>query len=446
MLFSRSYLRKGRFRVGAASLGILAALACFAVTASAATAAQWTVNKSPLSGSASYGAKAGGSISLSTHMSGTQVELAATGVECVECKITNQGSPAAAVGTGKLKLTGITFRTPAACAVPGGTVTTNPLAMSLFTVKGKAYESVRPETGESLFTLNVQKGSGACPISGSYPIRGSLVMRAGGIGTEQATHEMTLSAAIETEGGGALRWGVEPAWFTGSIIESLTGALTGQSWGADVIEEKEPPVEPEEHLRSPPQWTVNKSPLSGSASYGAKAGGSISLSTHMSGTQVELAATGVECVECKITNQGSPAAAVGTGKLKLTGITFRTPAACAVPGGTVTTNPLAMSLFTVKGKAYESVRPETGESLFTLNVQKGSGACPISGSYPIRGSLVMRAGGIGTEQATHEMTLSAAIETEGGGALRWGVEPAWFTGSIIESLTGALTGQSWGAE
>src|SRR6185503_11540602 len=53
-------------------------------------------------------------------------ELKWTGTECVECKIENAGGTA--VGSGKLKFTGVTVAEPAGCSAPA-TITTKALSL-----------------------------------------------------------------------------------------------------------------------------------------------------------------------------------------------------------------------------------------------------------------------------------------------------------------------------
>jgi hypothetical protein len=95
-----------------AALVVVAALA--AVLASSSFAAATTETKAwNVTGEAT--SKAVGTATFKTEVAGTPYVLQATGINCEGCKTENSGG--VAVGSGKLKFTGVTVKEPAGCSV-----------------------------------------------------------------------------------------------------------------------------------------------------------------------------------------------------------------------------------------------------------------------------------------------------------------------------------------
>src|SRR5882757_1130455 len=110
-----------RFRKLSAALLVSAALS-FVFAGSAFGAAttedvKWYLGSpgTVLSGSQTIKAAPFGSVTFATSVSGLEVVLQASGIECVGCKIENIGGTAA-VGSGQLKFTGVSVKSPAKCS------------------------------------------------------------------------------------------------------------------------------------------------------------------------------------------------------------------------------------------------------------------------------------------------------------------------------------------
>jgi len=160
--------------------------------------------------------------------------MAASGVECVECKITNETpKPGVAQGTGRIKFTEVTVIEPAGegCWVSGstgvkGTLLSQPLRWEFVTVGGKEFIGFYPLTGSAYLPFSI--GGGSCSaLSGSYSIGGSLFAKGSGFSSNSTTHEFSFTEAIQKEAGGHLTTGVYPITFEGTLSEALT---SGQTW------------------------------------------------------------------------------------------------------------------------------------------------------------------------------------------------------------------------
>lgn len=197
--------------------------AIFAVSAAAASAAQWHVGGSTLTGSAGYTGKATSPFTFTVYAGGAVMKFRAAGVEFLEPSISNEGETA--TGRTKIRLTGITTEGLGGCAVVGGTITTNPLKTSA----GGGTVTFGPVSGSSLFNYSLGKGTGTCPLSGNYVAWGSFSASDAGQATESVTHNLNVleGSGIQTNLGGSGRM-----FFGGSISQSLTGAYAGQTWSA----------------------------------------------------------------------------------------------------------------------------------------------------------------------------------------------------------------------
>lgn len=209
-------------------VGILGSLAGTAQ----ASAAQWRVSGTPLSGSASFATNAPKGIKMVWESGSTRFSLEASGVESVNSSIYNSGGSASGLET--LRFTGVKFSV-ATCAVQGsskGVIQTLPLRTKLVSKNGKTYEQIEPNEGTTWFTFQLTKGTGSCPIAQTDTVGGMLDVEAPSIGTEQTTHEFVSSGVIASETGTGLRIGSNPLDVDGSWIENLTGPNAGRVWSA----------------------------------------------------------------------------------------------------------------------------------------------------------------------------------------------------------------------
>lgn len=240
----------------------LALVACLAVAAMAASAAQaqWTVVKAgtTLVGKESV-AVSGGPFTLTAELLGLKLVVTASHVECtpgVECEIDNL------IGTdhsaGGLTFTGVTVDKPLHCTVsspgePDGTVTTKALTDEVImdpTVGSTAvFDKFFPETGTKFVELEFESEPGAeCTLEGlNVPVEGTL--------TGEAVHEtatvtdiptetgelyrnqgVTFSESLQKTGGGLLYLSgnkAKPAYLDGTADNELDGARAGEPFGAD---------------------------------------------------------------------------------------------------------------------------------------------------------------------------------------------------------------------
>jgi hypothetical protein len=183
----------------------------------------------------SIGAKFVSSVSIG----GVVITITATGLECVECEITNsevtEKAGAAAIGKGKLKFTGVTISTPSGCIVRNGSasgavgvVETKPLVIHADWVEeSKNFEQWMPQSGTALWTVYLEGGSCAA-ITGAYNVTGTLFSEAqnatGVFATEQP---VVFSPAVQTTTGAALKVGSKTAELTGTAIFKLNGQYFG---------------------------------------------------------------------------------------------------------------------------------------------------------------------------------------------------------------------------
>ena len=217
-------------------MALFAILVLGAVMASSALAvaekekAQWYLNGSetPITEkkeeTATAGLAEGTKGVLETEVGETPLTLESAGLECLECKIYNEGGEA--LGKGKLKFTGVTVATPSGCEVSGGAVTTNTLGVNatyMGTVGGVIWNTVTfTGSGTSkqfaIVTL-VAKAGKTCAISGPYIVKGTvLVKTVSSTNTFLKRQFVQSSKTINKEGGGTLEFG------------SKTASLTGEAW------------------------------------------------------------------------------------------------------------------------------------------------------------------------------------------------------------------------
>jgi hypothetical protein len=159
---------------------------------------------------------------------GLPLKIKATGIECLECKITQTGEGEAGVagGTAKYKFTGVKLLAPEGCATMP-TFTTEPLVETYF-----------PRTGSGLLELKPAEGTtvAAIPISGcikekQVPLTGTLDGRAKELGYIAVSQLVAFSLPIEEEEGGSLQFAGNRASVTGELFNELSGVNEGRMFG-----------------------------------------------------------------------------------------------------------------------------------------------------------------------------------------------------------------------
>lgn len=213
-------------------LALGAVVASNAFAAAVGEAATWRTGSAGTVLTGSETVTTTGSGELVTTIGETPLVLKATGVECSGCKIEN--SEGFAIGAGKLKFTGVTVSSPATCAVSGGSITTTALDTTSYYMIGSGwYTWIHPLTGTTLATVTLTKGTGACALSGSYVIGGSVFLKmANSTGSFVVTQSSTSSGAINAEAGGSLEFGSKKAELNGTATMALSGAKAGEVFGA----------------------------------------------------------------------------------------------------------------------------------------------------------------------------------------------------------------------
>jgi hypothetical protein len=203
-------------------------------------AATWRTGESGTALTGSETVSSTGSGELVTTVGETPLVLKSTGMECIECKIENSGGKA--VGSGKLKFTGVTVSTPATCAVSGGAVTTLALTFTWFYMGtwhpagGGSFRWwwlwIHPNSGTTFATVTLKEGSGSCPLAGSYIVSGNVFAHptneTGAYAKEQT---VTSSGTLNAEGGGELKFGTKNAELNGTGTFALSGAKKGSVFG-----------------------------------------------------------------------------------------------------------------------------------------------------------------------------------------------------------------------
>lgn len=238
-------------RLSKLGIGLMAVLAIAAVTASSAfagtvtQASTWKVGEAgtALKSGESRAAKchleeegAGGKAKLNAQAFGglIQVELTATGIECVEATInqTTVGGVAMAEDAGKIRFTGVSVMEPAECTVPS-TLTTNKLKTKIEMHSGSGaegeivFDRFEPETGNVFIEIPFSN----CAIAGNQPVEGSVYGQSGlKTGQLSAQQTLTFSSAVNTTAGGTLQFAGEPASLTANVINELT---TGVPFGVN---------------------------------------------------------------------------------------------------------------------------------------------------------------------------------------------------------------------
>jgi hypothetical protein len=196
---------------------LLATLALSAMVASAASAAEWYVNGSLLSGSTAVNAKNNGELTLTSTVLGSPFKLKAKGLSCSGCTISNPGAKSA----GKLVFTEVSVVEPSGCKV-ASTLTTNALVdeviMDPSNVAGPVFDKFSPAEGTGFITIKVE----GCAAAGSYKVNGTATGQSPyATGVEKAEQPLAFGSTQQTTGGGALTLGSNAATLTGEAINTL---------------------------------------------------------------------------------------------------------------------------------------------------------------------------------------------------------------------------------
>jgi hypothetical protein len=201
------------------------------VLASSAQAGVWVVGGSKfVAGEAeSFTSKLKSTnFSLEGTIGKTPLKLAATGVECAECKIEQIGSGelARANGSGSYKMTGVSVVKPAECK-----------AASIIIVVVTETERIRflgwtiwHRVVEKEIPLGKVELSG-CSIAGTYELTGETAGKVNKYGVFGVTQPIAFSEAAQREAEVSMSLGGNKAFFTGEIISELSGKFKGKEWG-----------------------------------------------------------------------------------------------------------------------------------------------------------------------------------------------------------------------
>ncbi len=158
---------------------------------------------------------------------GTPVKLTATGVECIEATIFNQGGHGK--DSGRLKFTGVTVSEPTGCDVLNDTITTEPLKTELYMDSASttaAFDKFEAATAGGNFAI--VHITGTCAAAGTKTIKGFIFGEAvNPTSTPAVTQPLTFSPAIDSTTGGGLTLAGNAASLTGRINTVL---LTGESF------------------------------------------------------------------------------------------------------------------------------------------------------------------------------------------------------------------------
>jgi hypothetical protein len=213
--------------------GLLLVVAALALPGSAFAFANletrpWLTGSSPSSMFVLSGSRiltvSGASFELTTTVGSTPLRITSSGIGCTGCLIQNEGGSAR--GSGKLSFPGA--QVASTCAVSGGRIETWNLSLEADYMEGsKSLILFRPAAGETLATVTLTKGSGSCPLAGSYVIRGVVFgQQVNATGVYSVLQNVWLSQTINTIAGGALKFGAAEAALTGTA-QLETGTYFG---------------------------------------------------------------------------------------------------------------------------------------------------------------------------------------------------------------------------
>jgi hypothetical protein len=130
---------------------------------------------------------------------------------------------------GKFKLSGVTVVSPAPCKVSADSIVIEEITIdNTWMSTANSVARFEPVSGTKLTTIKLEKGSGECPIAGSYPLTGAFFAQytnaTGVYATSQSVH---TSGPLNEEIGGALQFGSKPASFTAEFKFEAGGLFFG---------------------------------------------------------------------------------------------------------------------------------------------------------------------------------------------------------------------------
>lgn len=160
---------------------------------------------------------------------GTTVHLTVTVLGCQGCEIEIVGFPPRPKITGKFKWASVKVDAPSTCKVKNEEILSNELVGESDYMEGtKSLIKFVPKEGEALATITLEKGSGACPIAGSYVLKGSMFGElVNNTGVFKTSQTLKFSPTINAAAGGSLKVGSEPVEYTGASIFKAEGKFFG---------------------------------------------------------------------------------------------------------------------------------------------------------------------------------------------------------------------------
>jgi hypothetical protein len=379
---------------------------------------------------------------LKSKVSGSPLELTATGISCASMtlKTTGSGSASMAIAEGQLTLEGVSIMHPESCSTPS-TITTNTVVGDLKMNEAhpeKSFLKLTPKSGEgeALATVKLE----ACGSSGSYTLKGALLVEA----TERTQEHKILQefAGDETTHAmSSLTLGGEAATLTGVFGLELGSGL---SWGAEPIEEKAGPV------TDPAAWVKTEGGVKQTVSEEnitcrhTPEEAQLVFKAKVLGSTIKLTATGLNCTGAKIktTGSGATSMAIAEGQIELTGVSVDEPAGCKTSAA-IKTNALVADLQmdnieTAKSYVAFTAAAGAGSTITTIKLE----GCAAVGSYPLKGVVYFEATDP-TEGHTVAQHLAGTEATDAFSALKLGSEAATLTGEVEIELASGL---AWGAE
>jgi hypothetical protein len=258
-------------------------------------------------------------------------------------------------------------------------------------------------------------------------------------GTQSVPQQMESSAAINAAAGGSFHVGVPAATLAATINFKLGGTEAGTAFG----------MRPPGAVTQDVKWYTGASPgteLTGSEAVTAQQLGPATNTTGISGTEFVISATGAECRECSIENSGG--VAVGTGRLKFTGVSLEKPAKCSVPS-TITTKGLTFQADWMNNKNeepnYWKIVPTAGEEAGFFTLEITGSECVFKTTIVVKGSLFFQSvNATGTQEAKQQMNSSGVINMAAGGNFHLGSEPMALAETLNFKMSGAKAGTAFG--
>jgi len=222
-------IHKPKRRIHLGLLATAAVLAAMMVPAASASAASplWqtgttTGTMSQLTGSQAVTASLPESMHVHTQLFKEHVDIVATGIECVGCKIENTGSgaTAAATGTGTIKLTGATIPSKPGCEVrtvlsSGAEVPGVQFQPLKWKVEGPSTVAFSTVSGGYIWSARITGET--CSVAGKFNLNGNPV----GVPTS-AFYIPSLTRKLQFSGG----WPFEGSLaLEGTISQALSSGL-----------------------------------------------------------------------------------------------------------------------------------------------------------------------------------------------------------------------------